>query len=53
MGVVGKVMPGIPAVSCELNSDCEADKVPIDHTCRNETNNSARHVGDISLIPRE
>jgi hypothetical protein len=53
MELVGKVIPGIPTVSCELNSDEKGAKIPAHHTWRNETNKSARHVGDISSIPRE
>lgn len=53
MELVGNVIPGIPAVSCELSLDNRRDKILANHTCRNEMNNSARHVGDISLIPRE
>jgi hypothetical protein len=53
MRLVEKVIPGIPMVSYELSSDKKGGRIPVHHTCRYETNKSARQVGDISLIPRE
>ena len=52
MELVGNVTPGTLTVSCELNSD-EKGRIMAHRTCRNETNSSATHVGDISLMPRE
>lgn len=46
-------MPGIPMVSWMSISDNRRVKILYDRTCRNEINNSARHVGEISLMPRE